>query len=241
MQNKLCILLFINFCYYIASLQLTNYQIQLINNLVQNPLLQSKERESVNKILYNAYENWAVKKALEFKNLHKHKCKDIKTNELILYSKFGLFKSIKKYNGKYNFINYSSIYIKSELLRAITEKYSLSILPKSYRAKNKSKLTENELTMYNLLLHTQLSCQYKKHENNIFIKDDDILHKINKKYEDEEKINKKIQNLTGFKKRIIQLKYNYNEGNNFIRSNKDVAELMCCSEETIRKHLMYDT
>jgi RNA polymerase sigma factor (sigma-70 family) len=235
MKSLICILLFTQFLSYITSLYLTNYQIQLINNLVQNPLLQSKERESINKILYKAYENWAVKKALDFKTLHKYKCVDIKTNELILYSKFGLFKSIKKYNGKYNFINYSSIYIKSELLRALTEKYSLSILPKSYRTKNKSTLTENELIIYNRLLHTQLTCQYNKNENNIFVNNNDILNKINKKYEDEERFNEKMNSLTAFEKRVLQLKYNHNYENNFIRSNKDVAILMCCSEETIRK------
>lgn len=238
MKNMICILLFTQLLCYVTSLYLNNYQLRLITNLLQNPLLQNKQRESINKILYKSYENWAVKKALEFKTLHSYKCQDIKTAELILSSKMGLFKSIKKYNGKYNFINYSSVYIKSELLRVVTEKYSLSILPKSYRIKNKSKFTENELAVYNRLLKIHLTCQYKKHENNIFINDEDILHKISKKYEDEERFTERMSNLTGFEKRILQLKYNYNDANIFIRSNKDVAALMCCSEETIRKHLI---
>jgi hypothetical protein len=225
---------------------LNNYQLHLINNLLQNPLLKIKERESINKILYKAYENFAVKKALDFKTLHSYKCQNIKINELILCSKLGLFKSIKKYNGKYNFINYSSIYIKSELLRLLTETYSLSALPKSYRIKNKLNFTENELILYNRLLNTQLSCQYKTPENNIFVKDDNILNKINKKYEDYELLNDKINKLSGFEKRIFQLKYNYdlnlNNDNNYnykqIRSNKNIAILMCCSEETIRKSLI---
>jgi DNA-directed RNA polymerase sigma subunit (sigma70/sigma32) len=116
----LCILLFINF---VKSLHLNNYQINLINNLIQNPLLQTKEREKINIILYKAYEKWAIKKAVDFKTFHKYNCRNIKTEELILASKMGLFKSIKKYNGKFNLINYASLYVKSELLNILTERY----------------------------------------------------------------------------------------------------------------------
>jgi hypothetical protein len=122
MKNMICILLFTQFLCYVTSLYLNNYQLRLITNLLQNPLLQNKERESINKILYKSYENWAVKKALEFKTLHSYKCQDIKMNELILSSKMGLFKSIKKYNGKFNLINYSSIFVNSELLHLWTFK-----------------------------------------------------------------------------------------------------------------------
>ena len=233
MHYALCILLFIRL---VHSLYLTNYQFSLINNLIQKPSLSSKQRESINTILYKAYENWAVKKALEFRQLHNYKCRNIKVDELIFSSKMGLFKSIKKYNGKHNFVNYSSIYVKSELLSLVTEKYSLSILPKSYRTKNKSNFTHEEIINYNLLLNTQLSCQYEKYKNEeVFIKHDNILDKINKKYENEEKISQIMNNLSDFEKRIYNLKYD--NINNCIRSNKVVANLMCCSEETVRNHL----
>ena len=88
----ICILVLINL---VKSLHLNNYQINLINNLIQNPLLQNREREKLNLILYKAYEKWAIKKAIDFKTLHKYKCRNIKKEELILSSKMGLFKSIK--------------------------------------------------------------------------------------------------------------------------------------------------
>jgi len=205
---------------------------------VRNPLLQHKEKEIINNVLYKAYEKWAIKKAIEFKTLHKYKCKNIKTDELILSSKMGLFKSIQKYNGKYPFINYSSIYIHSELCKLLTEKYSLSILPKSYRSKNKSTLSMTELIRYKRLLHTKLSCQYETWQlDTIFVNNqDDIVSKINKQNEEREIINKLMKRLTPFSKRVLYLKYN--EVNNVMLSNKNISKLMHCTEETIRKELI---
>ena len=232
----LYILLFINL---VKSLYLNNYQIKLIKNLIQNPLLQNKDRAKINLILYKAYEKWAIKKAIDFKTLHRYKCNNIKTEELVLSSKIGLFKSIKKYNGKFNLINYSSIYVNSELLKVLTETYSLSILPKSFRKKNKENISNEELNKYKNLLKTELSSQYTNWRLNLmFVNKEDVLSKIIKKNEEEEKI-KKIEkitkNLSPFSKRIFHLKYNYNS--NVILSNKKISELMCCSEETIRKKL----
>ena len=107
-MNILCILVIVNLFNFCYTFHLNSYQMNLINKLVQNPILSNKERETVNNILYKAYEKWAIKQAINFKLLHKYKCDNIKTEELIFYSKIGLFKSIQKYNGKYNFINYSS-------------------------------------------------------------------------------------------------------------------------------------
>jgi hypothetical protein len=47
------------------------------------------------------------------------------------------------------------------------------------------------------------------------------------------KIWENINNLDPFSKRIIYLKYDIDF--NKVRSNKIISELMCCSEETIRK------
>jgi hypothetical protein len=229
----ICILVLINL---VKSLHLNNYQINLINNLIQNPLLQNREREKLNLILYKAYEKWAIKKAIDFKTLHKYKCRNIKKEELILSSKMGLFKSIKKYNGKFNLINYSSFYVNSELLKTLTEAHSLSVLPKSYRKKNKENISAEDSIKYQNLLNTELSCQYAKWKLDLmFVSDEDVLGKIIKKNEEEEKYKNLVNNLSPFSKRILYLKYDYNS--NLILSNKNISKLMCCSEETIRKKL----
>ena len=227
------ILLFINL---VKSLHLNNYQINLINNLIQNPMLQSKEREKVNLILYKAYEKWAIKKAIDFKTLHSYKCRNIKKDELILSSKVGLFKSIKKYNGKFDLINYSSIYVNSELLKTLTETYSLSILPKSYRKKSKANISIEDSIKYKNLLDIDLSCQYANWKLNLmFSNNEDVLGKIIKKNEEEENYKNILKSLSPFSKRILYLKYNFED--NLILSNKHISNLMCCSEETIRKQI----
>jgi len=233
----LYILILLNIIFIIESLHLTNNQIVMINNLIQNPGLKSQEREKINLILYKAYEKMAVKKALDFKMLHKFKCNNIKKDELILVSKIGLFKSIKKYNGKHDITYYSSIYINSELLRLLTEKYSLSILPKKYRSKSKTTLSKTELIKYKKLLNINLSVLYESWQIDLIFKNDnDVLIKLNEKYEELEKLRFLYNEISPFTKRILYLKYNFYEDK--IPTNKHVAILMCCSEETIRIHLL---
>jgi DNA-directed RNA polymerase sigma subunit (sigma70/sigma32) len=199
-------------------------------------MLQSKEREKVNLILYKAYEKWAIKKAIDFKTLHSYKCRNIKKDELILSSKVGLFKSIKKYNGKFDLINYSSIYVNSELLKTLTETYSLSILPKSYRKKSKANISIEDSIKYKNLLDIDLSCQYANWKLNLmFSNNEDVLGKIIKKNEEEENYKNILKSLSPFSKRILYLKYNFED--NLILSNKHISNLMCCSEETIRKQI----
>lgn len=233
----LYILLLLNTIFFIKSLHLNNNQIIMINNLIQNPDLKSQEREKINLILYKAYEKYAIKKAIDFKLLHKFKCSDIKKDELILVSKIGLFKSIKKYNGKHDILHYSSIYIHSELLRLLTEKYSLSILPKKYRSKSKINLSKTELIRYKKLLNINLSVLYEPWQLDlIFQNNEDILNKLHEKYEEIEKLQILYNELSPFTKRIIYLKYYLYQ--NKILSNKYVSDLMCCSEETIRIQLL---
>ena len=238
MNYIVCVILFLNIINRITSLHLNSYQINLINNLVQNPLLQKKERSTINLILYNAYEKWSIKKAVDFKNLHKYKCTNIQLEELIFYSKIGLFKSVQKYNGKYNFINYSSIYVNSELLKLLTETYSLTNVPKKYRSKSKTFFSENELNKYQFLLEKNLASQYKNWEiDSLFVKNNknEEANKIIQKYTDINNLNIAIDNISPLAKSILHLKYDYN--GNKIRSNKNIAELVGCSEETIRKNL----
>ena len=236
-MKALCILFILNLFRFVSTLHLNGYQLTLINNLIQNPLLQNKERERINLILYAAYEKWAIKKAYDFKTLHKYKCRHIQNEELVLSSKVGLFKSITKYNGKHSLTNYSSIYVNSELLKLLTEKHALSVLPKKYRIKNKANFSKTELKKYNYLLNTKLSSQYEDWQIDlIFVNKEDILSKIIQKNQEDDDIYNLLNSTTIFSKRFIYLKYYLHR--NKVLSNAIVSELMCCSEETIRKHLI---
>ncbi len=149
----------------------------------------------------------------------------------------GLFKSIRKYNGKHNFMNYSSIYIKYELLGLLTEKYSLSILPKNIRRKNKSAFSKRELINYKFMLNTKFTTEYEDWKIELlFSNKEDNLNDIIKKDERYTKMNTLFNNLTSFSKRVFYLKYYLHFNKNI--SNQTLSTLMCCSEETIRKHLI---
>jgi hypothetical protein len=128
----------------------------------------------------------------------------------------------------------------SKGVKTLTETYSLSVLPKSYRKKSKSNISIEDSIKYNKFLNTELFCQYEKWKLDLmFVSDEDVLGKIIKKNEEEEKIKKITENLSPFSKRVLYLKCNYNDNytSNIFLSNKNISKLMCCSEETIRKRL----
>jgi len=235
-MKLLYIIFFIHIIKIIYAFHLNNHQIILINKLVQNPELTNSQRQKINNVLYKAYEKFAIKTAIDFKQLHRYKCINIKTEEIILCSKIGLFKAIQKYNGKFNFVIYSKIYIKSELLKLLTQTFSSSILPKKIRTKNKSNISYSELIRYKKLLNVIPSSAYEPYQVDfLFSYNDEILNKINKKYEDKEIMNNVFDSLPTAYKRIAFLKY-YSSDN--ILSNKHVSELMCCSEENIRQYII---
>jgi RNA polymerase sigma factor (sigma-70 family) len=226
----------------VVSLHLNTHQMGWITSLLQNQQINVKEKETVQMVLYKSYEKLAIKKAVEFKRTHKHKCHNIQNAELIWSSKIGLFKAIQKYNGLSDFNRYSEIYMRSELLKVLTDAYSLSSLPKRIRTKSKPEKGDIGQTLtrekYNNLLHINLSVTYEPWQiDTIFVKndgeDESILERMHKKYELSEALNSQPP----FKRRTLYLKYLLHD--NRILSNRHVSELMCCSEEAVRKSVLY--
>ena len=220
----------------IKCLHLTRQQFFLINNLIKNKNLHINQRNIINKILYLSFEKLSVKKAIEFKKYHYHKCKNLNIDDLIISSKMGLYKSIQKYNGNSNFIYFSDIYIQSELLKLLTTHYSSSIIPKKIRIKNKTNYSKLEINNYNKLLQTRLisySNQWQFDKIKVMNKEN-TLDKINL-CESYQYLWNKINLLSPFLKNIIHLKYDFEF--NKIRSNKKISNLLCCSEENIRFNL----
>jgi hypothetical protein len=123
------------------------------------------------------------------------------------------------------------------MLKVVSEKHSLSILPKSIRHKKKSKMSNEELIRYKYLLNVNLFVSYEPYKLEFLLeknKDDDT--DILLKNEEREKLIKIIhQQQSIFVKRILYLKYFLKPNQKL--SNKLISELMCCSEETIRKSL----
>jgi DNA-directed RNA polymerase specialized sigma subunit len=213
------------------SLHLTSSQIKIINNLIKYPGTTNDQRVIINRVLYLSFEKFAIKKATDFKFKHKFKCYNININDLILSSKIGLYKGIRNYNGNSNLIHYFYIYINSELLKFLTQHFSDSAIPKKERIKSKSYI--NNSTNYNNLLFNRVInyddtlIHYTENlniHNNLFL--------INQ-LEDKKNMWKIINMFDPFSKRIFYLKFDFHL--NKINSNKKIADLMCCSEEHIRK------
>lgn len=215
----------------VLGLYLSPMNHRIVDKLIQTDKISLNTRNKLNKILYLSYEKWAIKKAIEFKKKHYYKCTRIPSDELISYAKFGLYRSILKYNGKHLFINYSNIYIQGELNKALTDSYSLSILPKRIRITSKKNLTEIEKEDYKRLLNVETRSKTDYLYDNKQETPLDVYNKC-EKYDE---IWNKINELDPFIKRCIYLKYDYDFKK--IRSNKHVAELMCCSEEYVRRKI----
>ena len=228
----LCILFFP----IVFSLHLNTEQLICIRRCIKSGQLTQNQRTNINLILYKSYEKWACKKAIEFRKIHKHKCYNIDKDELALSSKIGLYKSIQKYNGNYDIINYATIYVRSELLRLITDTYSSSILPKSIRKRGKNNLSTSAINEYKYLLGVTYTHHYENWqiERTFLSQQEDML----KKYSKNEDFYTVFNFSTPFTKRVVYLKYFYTIQ---ILSNKHVSDLMCCSEETIRQHLQLFT
>lgn len=238
----------------VQALHLSSHQITSIRNLIQHPKMTPNHRHALNQLLYKSYEKWAISKAVEFKSLHKHKCRNIDIAELVFASKIGLFKSIQKYNGKYDLLNYSSMFVRSELLSVVTDTYSMSIYPKRIRCKNKSGLcysrrndarsfvgefNEIDAYRYNHLLTVQPFSMYEPWKIELMgaLQHTSSVNTI-EKYETTDTIRAYLDKQPLFIKRLCLLYMNHFSKTNRIPSRKYMAEMMCCSEETIRQKLL---
>lgn len=205
-----------------------------MREILQENTLSRESRVKINNVLYECYKDWSRKQVFKFKYKHYYKCKRISTSELLLYGNVGLFKAIRKYNGKAEFHKYAGIYIDSELKNAISDSYSLSIIPRTERKKKRNITNEVELEEYKnkLEVRTYGRPNHWTYNNNFL---EDLIDEEEKQNFLREKWYK-ISQLSGFQKRIMYLKYDYEF--NSIRSNNRISKLMCCSEEWVRKNVI---
>lgn len=228
----MCILyfLFANFLV-VQCLHLTSSQVNMINNLIKSNALTQEQRLKINGLMYHSYEKWAIKKAINFKLFHRFKCQNIDINDLILSSKFGLYKAALNYNGNSSFPYYSEMHIKNELLKTLTKHFSFSKVPREFRTKNKTNFTINELRNYRNLLHPELVSYSDYWRFDDVLSGDEQRYSVAYKLIKKEEYEKKIMNIWNvvnefeeLSKKIFYLRY---DGNlNIIRSNKEIARLL---------------
>lgn len=221
-----------NYCSNSAKLYLSAPQWKHIHNLLEHKQLTLPMRNKINEVLFHYYDDWSCHKAKEFKRLHNFKCKHIPVDELEMYARLGLMNAIRNYKGKSVFSQYANIYIQGELYRGMTELHPLtSISPRKRKTKTLSIKKKHILTTYFLGNKNWMidKIQYSNNNNINHCINNDILN-IRIKKDDFWNI-LEIQPIKT--KRMIRYKFDCEW--NPIRTNKQVAELMACSSEHIRK------
>jgi len=232
----LYILFFLFFTGTTLSANLSKITQERIKYIIQHPGTTYEMREQINTILFTSYKDWATTKAIHFKRLHK--CNHIKTDEIISYSLFGLYQGIKRYNGNNTFITYVDFYIKNELQQCISKLLPINALPKTYVKKKKTQ--EEYRKMKNIYLKPiYIGFDHYLMENTIY---NSIYSNKNTWLETEDDTNlkieiwKKIRELPPFQMRIMY--YKYSSDFEMLRSNREIAEIMGYSTQTIRINLL---
>jgi RNA polymerase sigma factor (sigma-70 family) len=211
---------------------------QRIKYIIQHPETTYEMREQINTILFNSYKDWTRTKAIQFKLSHKNTCNHIKEDEMISYALSGLYQGIKRYNGNNTFITYVDYYIKHQLQQCTRQLLPINALPKTYLRKKKTRQEYNKLNnvylkpiyigMDHYLMENTIYNSIYSNKNYWFETEDDVKMKI--------KLWKKIQELPPFQMRIMY--YKYSTDFEKLRSNREIAEIMEYSTQTIRVNLL---
>lgn len=232
---QLLILLF-----FIPSMYAINYltsnQWSLIKHILKHPQRTDYMVDTIHQVLYQHYRYKAYDLAYEFKMKYSILCNHIPTTEIKQYAAKGLMMAIKTYDPTYPFSSHMLLYVNCQLHSGLSDLHPLTILPKNLRL---SKVWRNDnMSLYKRLTNTKLvgddyflcdSIQYKKYPET------NHLENISK-YKMLTEIWCIINSLDVEHQKIMKYKYNFHLQK--IRNNGRVAELMCCSEETIRKKLL---
>lgn len=174
-------------------------------------------QKKIDQIIFINYKKLAFSKASKYKLKHNFKCKNIPYGMLVFWAEEGLLEAIQNYNYSRptNFGNYASKHIQGSLHQGLTNQFPINrVLKHQRRRKNK---VEKKYPIYLNNYNKYISSKEIKYEDTH--KYEEIWLRINK-------FDKKVR-------RIFYLKFD--EEFSKIRSNRQVADLMCYSEENIRK------
>jgi hypothetical protein len=181
--------------------------------------------QKTRKVIYTHYENWAIQRAVSFRENRPWLCKRVTTNEMAIYATRGLIKAIEGCDfgvlQHASFSVYASKWVDYELLEGMTELQPLTTLPKRLRKRkgihNRRYFRVEQLGKRDYLAGKHTNPRAEKEE-----------------YEDAwEKVDAVCTDT--FTKRAFRWKYSPTLEQ--VRSNAEVAELMGCSEEIIRRAL----
>lgn len=202
------------FLYFISNIYsyLTVPQWNTINKLIKNRETPILLRNKINNIIFMNYYNKTRYESYLFKvkyNLITTRyCREIDE-----YAYIGLFKAIQGYDGRGYFYKYAKNIIYFELIKSFSELLNVNILP-HYLKHNKKIIIDKE--KYKINYNTNFL--FERKEKDILFYKEDIIEKIRH-------LNIKLQI-------IFYYKYGIHLDQNV--PNKVIAEMLNCSEESVR-------
>jgi DNA-directed RNA polymerase sigma subunit (sigma70/sigma32) len=213
--------------YIFFFLFLTSYKWNLIKKILSNDKCTNEIKYNTKIIIFNNYYDWTKKITHLFIKNNKKIVKNIKFNDLNMYASSGLIKAINKfdytyndtYNNTSNFAKYALFYIKSDLYKGVSDLTPIKLLPHHYRINNKWKKNNKNLYRKSMKIINTYGCNDRNFK---------YIHAIKK--------SNIIIELEPFLQRIYN--YRYDENMNIKFSIQKISQLMCVSDETIRKSLI---
>ena len=187
---------------------LTNEQWLSINSILKNRNMGFSNnliKQQTRNLIYESYEKWAIKKSYIFKQYHSYLCRDIRGDELSIYGCIGLKKAVANYDP-----------YKCGVFTKYADFYLKNELYKGLRKlKPINPIKAEDFVLEQIDSNVETDNTYVN--NNIY----------------NEKWLELRNTLNDFEYRCIVYKYSFDFRKQM--SNAAVAELMCCSEESVRK------
>ena len=214
------ILLLIQCCVGFKLLSLTQYKD--LQYYVSSNKTTPSMRKKAQCILFHRHLPLVYSKVSNFRSFHRRKCKHIVKDDLLFYGYKGLYNCVQNYNGRSNFVKFASIYINGALYTGLTAHTPISKQSKKERGKAYIR-NYNDDNHKNIYLNTR---DYLK---------TNIHHQKFDHFYNYAKIWKFVDTLPPFSRRLFHYKFDFWLEKK--RTNAHIAELMCCSEEWVRRNI----
>lgn len=210
---------------------ITKPQWKYFQNKIIQPDTTPSMRDKINYILFERHKPLLYSMVNDFTRFHKHKCKYVNKDDIIQYGAMSLHHAIRNYNGQSSFHQYAKLYIKGGMYNAITIHHPITKISKKQRRTSK----HSNQTNFDVLLPSFENKNEYLGKNTQYL-ESPLGYKYFNNYESQRlKVWRKINKLPPFTKRVLYQKFDIDF--NVKYSNKYLAALNSCSEETIRKHV----
>ena len=216
-------ILLLSWLFSVASYKMiTPSQWDFLHHYLKSPSTTPSMKNKANLILFHRHLPLVHKMVYDFRAYHKRKSMNIMNDDLLFYGYKGLYDSVRKYNPEYNFVQFAKIYIQGALYKGISVHNPIS---KQSMKERRKRVVFKDAAIYEL-------------RRNYYLRHKDFIASPKPIYEDDylyAQIWNKINDFKPFAKRLFYLKFDFYL--NKIRSNKEVALLMDCSEEWARRNI----